>query len=115
MSDILQTAHNHRLSGEYEQAEAAYREVLACEPANAQACWGLAHTLMNQGEFEACEVCFLQAIELDGDNCLFLLDAAKYFTMLGEYEKARPFFEQVVAQGTDDRLVSEAKKQLSYF
>ena len=115
MSDMLQTAHTHRQNGEYEAAEAAYREVLACEPANAQACWGLAHTLMNEGEFEACETCFMQALEFDGANALFALDAAKFFTMLGEYEKARPLIERVVAQASDERLVSEAKKQLSYF
>ena len=32
MSDMLQTAHTHRQNGDYEAAEAAYREVLACEP-----------------------------------------------------------------------------------
>ena len=115
MSDLLEKAHSHRLAGEYEQAEAAYRQILTCDPSSAQACWGLAHALMNEGDFDGCEIYFAQAVELDADNTLFLLDLAKFLTMLGEYDRARPFFEKVVAESDNDRLVSEAKKQLSYF
>ena len=115
MSDTLELAHGHRLRGEYEQAEAAYRQVLTCEPDNASACWGLAHTLMNEGDFDNCELYFNQALALEGDNCLFALDLGKFLTMLGEYERAKPFFEIVVEKSDNDRLVSEAKKQLSYF
>ncbi|NLO73149.1 MAG: tetratricopeptide repeat protein [candidate division WS1 bacterium] len=115
MSDTLETAHGHRLRGEYEEAEAAYRQILACEPNNAAAFWGLGHTLMNLGDFDNCESSFLQAVELDGENPLYLLDLAKFLTMLGEYERAKPFFEAVVEKADNDRLISEAKKQLSYF
>jgi Flp pilus assembly protein TadD len=115
MSDTLETAHGHRLRGEYEEAEAAYRQVLAADPDNAAACWGLGHTLMNQGDFDGCGSLFMQAVELDSENSLYLLDLAKFLAMLGEYERARPFFEAVVEKADNERLISEAKKQLSYF
>jgi len=39
---------------------------------------------------------------------------AKFLTMLGEYAEARPMFMRIIEIGGNERIVSEAKKQLSY-
>lgn len=114
MSDLLQQAHNHRTSGQYGQAEALYRALLEQDENCAEACWGLGHTLMNEGDFDACAEFFRRASELEPTNLLFLLDLAKFLTMLGEYEEARPLFIRIIEIGGNERIVSEAKKQLSY-
>jgi Flp pilus assembly protein TadD len=114
MSDQLQKAHEHRISGQYPEAESCYREVLAGAPNHAEACWGLANTLMNLGDFDSCREFFQKAVDLEADNPRFLYHMAMFLTMLGEYEEAKPLFEQVVELGTDPKLASEARKQLSY-
>lgn len=115
MSDNLEKAHSHRLNGQYQQAEALYRQILQEGANNSEACWGLGHTLMNGGDFEGCVAYFEKAIELEGQNSRYLIDLAKFQTMMGEYEKAEVLFSRVIELGEDDQLVSEAKKQLSYF
>jgi len=115
MGDNLEKAHSHRIKGEYQQAETLYRRVLQENANNAEACWGMGHTLMNRGDFDICVEYFEKAAKLDSENSRYLIDLAKFQAMLGEHEKARPLFNKVVELGQDERLVSEAKKQLSYF
>lgn len=115
MSELLQQAHQCRLSGRYTEAEALYRRLVAEEGECAEACWGLGHTLMNEGDFDACVEFFQRAIDLDPDNALFVLDLAKLFAMLGEDERAKELFARVLAIGGNDKYVSEAKKQLTYY
>ncbi|HEY3397142.1 MAG TPA: tetratricopeptide repeat protein [Armatimonadota bacterium] len=115
MTELLQEAHNHRLGGQYPEAEACYRQVLEADANCAEACWGLGHTLLGLGDFDGCTEFFQHAIDLEPTNALFILDLAKFLTMLGEYEQARPLFNQVIEMGANERFVSEAKKQLAYF
>jgi tetratricopeptide (TPR) repeat protein len=115
-SDLLEQAHRHRLSGEYAEADALYRRILAEDQDGcAEACWGLGHTLMNMGDFDACPVFFQRAIDAEPDNSLFLLDLGKFLAMLGEDDQAKTLFERVVELGGNERYVSEAKKQLAYY
>lgn len=114
MSQLLEQAHNHRLRGEYSEAEAIYRQLLA-EGDCPAACWGLGHALMNEGDFDGCVEFFERAIALEPANALYVLDLAKFFAMLGEDDRAKRLFTEVVAVGGDERCVSEAKKQLAYY
>jgi tetratricopeptide (TPR) repeat protein len=115
MSDLLQQAHHHRLGGEYGEAEALYRRIMAEEGDCAEACWGLGHTLMNQGDFDACAEFFERATELEPANALYVLDLAKFLAMVGEDDRAKELYNRVVAIGGNEKCVSEAKKQLTYY
>ena len=114
MSEKLQQAHSYRMSGEYPQAESLYREVLQETPDCAEACSGLGHTLMNEGDFDACVGFLRRAVEAEPDNSQYLMDLAKFHTMLAEYAQAAPLFSNIVDLNADSRLVNEAKKQLSF-
>ncbi len=114
MSQLLEQAHAHRLRGEYAEAEALYRQVVA-EGDNAAAYWGLGHTMMNEGDFDGCVEFFERAIALEPTNALYVLDLAKFFAMLGEDERAKQMFTRVLDIGGDEKYASEAKKQLLYY
>jgi tetratricopeptide (TPR) repeat protein len=115
MTELLERAHNHRLSGEYPEAEALYRQILEAAGDCAEACWGLGHVLMNEGDFDSCTDFFGRAIDLDPANALYVLDLAKFLAMLGEEDQAKDLFNRVLTMGGNERYVSEAKKQLAYF
>jgi len=115
MSELLQQANQRRINGEYEQAQALYEQIVAEEASNAEACWGLAHTVMNQGEFELAGEHFHRAVQLAPQNQRFLYDFAMLHTMLGQYEEAKPLFEQVIKIDPTAPEAIEAKKQLSYW
>ncbi len=115
MSELLQRAHEHRVNGEYAQAQTLYEQVVDAEPNNADAWWGLAHTVMNQGEFELAEEHFDHAIQLAPKNQRFVYDFAMLHTMLGQYAQAKPLFERVISLDHNTREATEAKKQLSYY
>jgi Flp pilus assembly protein TadD len=114
-SELLEQAHRHRLSGEYAEAAPLYRQALEVEGSCAEACWGLGHTLMNEGDFDACTEFFQRATDLEPENGLFLLDLAKFLAMIGEDDQAKELYERIVTLGGDERHVSEAKKQLRYY
>jgi hypothetical protein len=44
-----------------------------------------------------------------------MLDLAMYFTMLGMFEEAKPWFDKIVAANPDSKESQEAQKQLSYY
>lgn len=115
MSELLQQADTHRVNGEYEQAHALYEQILAEDPGNGEAWWGLAHTVMNQGDFDVAGEHFGRAVQLAPRNQRFLYDFAMLYTMSGQFEEAQPLFEQVVAIDPTAREAAAARKQLSYY
>ena len=115
MRELLQQANGHRTNGEYEQAQALYEQLVAEEPGNTEAWWGLAHTVMNQGDFDTAREHFRQAVELAPQNQRFLCDFAMLYTMLGQHEEAKPLFERVIEIDATAQEATEAKKQLSYY
>ena len=115
MSELLAQADEHRINGRYDQARQLYEQIVAQQPRNATVWWGLAHTVMNQGEFELAEEHFGRAVELACENQRFIYDLAMLHTMLGDYEKARPLFERVRALDPASEEGNAAQKQLSYY
>ena len=114
MSELLQRAHEHRVNGKYDQAQTLYKQIVDAEPGNADAWWGLANTVMNEGEFELAEEHFDHAVQLAPKNQRFIYDFAMLYTMLGQYEQAKPLFDRVISLDPNAREATEAKKQLSY-
>ncbi len=115
MTQMLQEADELRRNGKYEQARELYEQIVAEQPQLAMAWWGLAHVVMNQGDFELASKHFAQAAEMAPDNQRILYDWAMLRTMLGEYDAARPLFEKVVAIDPNSKEGAEAQKQLSYY
>jgi tetratricopeptide (TPR) repeat protein len=114
-SSTLQEAHEYRINGRYDEAVELYQQILDEHPDNAEALWGLGLSLMNSGEFDEALVKICEAVDVEPQNQLYLLDAGKHYTMLGMYEEARPFFEKVVSIDAASKYGVEAQKQLSYY
>ncbi len=115
MNQLLEEADELRRNGRYDEARSLYERVLAEQSELAMAWWGLAHTVMNQGEFELAVEHFERAIELEPDNQRILYDFGMMYTMLGEYEAAAPLFNRVVEIAPDSKEGTQAQQQLSYY
>jgi len=112
----LEQAHQLRINGQYDQADALFKAVLAAAPDCASAWWGRAHCTFNHiGDFDLAQQQFEKAIELEPENLTYQLDLAKYFTMLGMFEEAKPVFERIVEMDPSSKEGQEARKQLSYY
>jgi len=114
-SNTLQEAHEYRVNGRYDEAIELYQRILDEHSDNAEALWGLGLSLMNSGEFDEALEKICEAVDVEPQNQLYLLDAGKHYTMLGMYEEAKPFFEKVVALDAASKHGVEAQKQLSYY
>lgn len=112
---FISEGHRHRLEGQYEEAETAYRSALEADAGCAEALWGLGLTLMNMGEFDDSIQCLEQACSLQPESQKYLLDLGKHQTMLGMFDEAKPVFEKVVALNADSREAEEARNQLRYY
>ncbi len=115
MTQMLQKADELRRNGQYEEARELYQQVVADEPGEPLGWWGLAHVVMNQGDFELAGECFRRAAELAPNHQRILYDWAMLYTMLGEYDAARPLFEKVVAIDRSSKEAADAQKQLTYY
>ncbi len=111
---MLEEAEDHRINGRYDQAEPLYRQILDCNPELARAWWGLAHVLMNIGEFDTALEYFAKAAELEPDNQKFLYDYGMMQTMLSMFDEAREVFERCISIDPNSRIAAEARKQLRY-
>ena len=114
MTQMLQEADELRLNGKYEQARELYQQIVADQPDEPMGWWGLAHVLMNQGDFELAEEHFQQAAKLAPNHQRIIYDWAMLHTMLGEYDAARALFEKVVGIDPSSKEGADAQKQLTY-
>ncbi len=114
-SEQMQTAHQHRINGEYDQAIPLYRQIIEANEGAAEAWWGLGLSLMNIGEFDEAIEALEHATKLDEANARFMLDLAKLYTMLGMYDEAKPFFEKIVEMAPGTREAEDAANQLRYY
>ncbi len=115
MTQMLQKADELRRNGEYEQARELYKQIVADQPGEPMGWWGLAHVVMNQGDFELAGENFQRAAKLAPKNQRIIYDWAMLYTMLGEYDAARPLFEKVVAMAPSSKEAADAQKQLTYY
>ena len=114
MTQMLQEADELRRNGKYEQARELYQQIVADKPDEPTGWWGLAHVVMNQGNFELAGEHFRRAAELAPNDQRVIYDWAMLHTMLGEYDAARPLFEKVVAVDPNSKEGADAQKQLAY-
>ncbi len=114
----LDSAHEARVNGNYEEAERLYREVLeqVDDPAEeAEVRHGLGCTLIFTGMFDEGLEELVVAHEKGPDDPRVFLELAKTHLMLGQIEEAKPELEEIMERFPDTPEAEDAKKQLSYF
>ncbi|MCE5239807.1 tetratricopeptide repeat protein [bacterium] len=111
----LQTAHQNRISGQYDEALEIYRTIVSADDGEAEAWWGIGLSLMNTGEFDDAIEALTRASDLRPDSAKYLLDLGKLQTMLGMFEEAKPVFEKVVELAPGSKEADEASNQLRYY
>ncbi|MBU0608994.1 MAG: tetratricopeptide repeat protein [Armatimonadetes bacterium] len=114
-SEQLQSAHQNRVSGQYDEAIELYRAIISSEADASEAWWGLGLSLMNTGEFDEAIEVLTHATELDPQSPKYLLDLGKLQTMLGMFDEAKPVFEKVVELAPGSKESDEASNQLRYY
>jgi tetratricopeptide (TPR) repeat protein len=114
-NEQLKSAHQSRISGQYDEAIELYRVLVCNDAGDPEAWWGLGLALMNTGEFDEAIEVLNRAIELRPDSVKFLLDLGKLQTMLGMFEEAKPVFEKVVELAPGSKEGDEAGNQLRYY
>lgn len=113
-AELFEQAEDHRINGRYDKAQPLYEQILQAAPDFAQGWWGLAHVLMNIGEFDTALEYFAKACELDPSNQKFLYDYGMMHTMLSMFDEARQVFERCISLDPQSRIAAEARKQLRY-
>ena len=90
-------------SGEYRDAEAAYRAVLRADPTMASARRGLAAVLSETGRYEEAE----RVAAAAPDSITLANTLGEILLMRGETEAAEAAFLRAIEGGADDRLTAE--------
>ena len=108
---ILQQADSLRADGQYYDADPLYRQILNTDPRHLDARLGLAHCLLNVGDFDASVEQFRLACENHPASVQALMLYAKMLLMLGNVEEGRVQLNKVLELDPDN---DEAKRQLDY-
>lgn len=111
----LEQADQSRINGDYDAAQPLYEEVADADPTCSRAWWGLAHVLMNIGEFEIAMEKFRKASDLEPNNQRYIYDHGMMHAMLSDFDEARVLFERVISINPSSHLADEARKQLTYY
>jgi predicted Zn-dependent protease len=103
--DTLLAAELAEKTGQYESAEAAYRRLLAKDPANAAANAGLAHVLITRKQFPEAETLLRAAVEKSPDDPAL---AAQLATVLAAQDKAEalPMLQKLHAAHPEDPAIT---------
>ena len=96
----------HLAGGEFEDAEASFRRILAIAPANGGAHSALARLFTMQGEEEVAEQQILRGLELSPDNLILLARLAQYREVQGRYGEAIEVYERLYERVPDSLLVA---------
>lgn len=104
-------ALEHKINGEYDEAEALFKAVLVDQPDNADAYHELGLTYSYRVYIDESIECLEKCAAMRPDSTQFLMSLAKTHTMYGDFDKARPLFEKVLEM---DPFNVEAAEQLQY-
>lgn len=102
-------ALQHKMNGEYDEAEALFKSVLAEQPNNADAWHELGLTYSYRVFIDESIAALERAVSLVPNSTRYLVDLGKTHTMYGDYDKAKPVFESILRI---DPFNDEAHKNL---
>lgn len=108
---LLESATQHKNSGEYNEAEGEYKEVLRLDPNNAEAHLGLGLVYCFTGRFEESVEELKRAVELAPNWVEARKNLALTYLMLGMYEEGKAEFLKLLKIDPDN---PEAKKHLRF-
>ena len=104
-------ALEHKINGEYDEAESLFKAVIAELPENADAYHELGLTYSYRVYMDESIDCLNKAVALRPDSTQFLISLGKTHAMYGDVDKARPIFLQVQEM---DPFNIEAAEQLQF-
>jgi tetratricopeptide (TPR) repeat protein len=105
IDQFLALASSHRQAGRLDLAERHYRQALGVSPGHRDACFGLAHTLVQASRFDEA-IGYLQLLLHDGgDPCPVHQQLGLAETCAGRYARALEHFKQVLAHTPDEPAV----------
>jgi tetratricopeptide (TPR) repeat protein len=84
------------MNGEYDEAEALFKSVIAEQPTNADAYHELGLTYSYRVFIDESIAALERAVALVPTSTRYLIDLGKTHAMYGDYDKAKPVFEQVL-------------------
>ncbi len=112
LDGLLAQADQFRINGEYEKAQPLYEKILSQDDSIAAAWNGLGHCQLNTGFFEESIASYEKAWQLAPDELKYGNHLGKALCMIGEYERAKQVFKEVLAKDPENQ---EALEQLAYF
>ena len=89
-------AMQHKINGEYDAAETLFQSVLQEQPNNADAYHELGLTYSYRVFMDESIDALEKAVALSPTSVRYLVDLGKTHAMYGDYDKAKPVFEQVL-------------------
>jgi tetratricopeptide (TPR) repeat protein len=104
-------ALQHKMNGEYDEAEALLKSVLVEQPTNADAYHELGLTYSYRVFIDESIEALERAVQLVPNSTKYLLDLGKTHSMYGDYDKAKPVFQRILEL---DPFNDEALKNLQY-
>lgn len=104
-------AMQHKMNGEYDEAEALFKSVIEEQPSNADAFHELGLTFSYRVFIDESILALERAVQLVPNSTKYLIDLGKTHAMYGDYDKAKPVFQKVLEI---DPFNDEALKNLQY-
>ena len=100
-------ALQHKMNGEYDEAEALLKSVIAEQPTNSDAHHELGLVYSYRVYMDESIDSLEKAVSLSPSSTRYLIDLGKTHAMYGDYDKAKPVFEKVLELDpfNDDALV----------
>ena len=89
-------AMQHKINGEYDQAEALFHSILLEQPTNADVYHELGLTYSYRVFMDESIDALEKAVSLSPNSTRYLVDLGKTHAMYGDYDKAKPVFERVL-------------------
>ena len=107
----FEKALQHKINGEYDEAEALFKSVLVEQPSNADAYHELGLTYSFRVYMDESIDALEHAVHLDPNSIRYLMSLGKTHTMYGDYDKAKPIFQRVLQL---DPFNDDAQDQLAF-
>jgi tetratricopeptide (TPR) repeat protein len=114
-NEQLQTAHQYRINGQYDEAIEIYRAIIGDDAEAGESWWGLGLSLTMCGEFDEGIEALTRSTELRPESAKYMLDLGKMQAMLGMDDDAKAVFEKVVAMAPGSKEADDAANQLRYY
>lgn len=112
--DAAARFHNavqHKIEGEYDQAEVLFKSVIAEQPNNADAYHELGLVYSFRVFIDESIQALEMAVRLSPTSIRYLMSLGKTHSMYGDFDKAKPIFMKVLQA---DPFNDEAQQQLDF-